>query len=171
MPHRPTPPPPTLRDSKSALLEAAQAAIARNQPGSRPVARRPLPQVESSARRVFRLVLGFLLLFGSGLLVAQPAWLAGPGLPAESAAIRSASATLALVEAVGRIQAYQLAHGRLPGSLGEAGLANPAIGYRAIGADRFEVSLPAGDSTVVLRSTDPLGPVVADAITALQRRP
>lgn len=168
-PRRGQSPTPPLRDSKSALLEAAQAAVAHR--GMRAQRHPPVPRGrESGGRRALRHVLGLVLLFGSGLLVARPAWLAGPRLPRESEAVRAASATLQLIEAVSRVQAFQLAHGRLPGTLSEAGPTDPALHYQRLGDDRFLVSTRAGDSTIVLRSTDSLRQAVVDAIRVLQRR-
>jgi hypothetical protein len=157
---------PTLRQRKSALLEAAQAAIAdqRAKQGVRE------PPEDSGRGHALRVALGLLLLAGSTLLIMRPSWLAGPRLPTETPAVRAASATLALVEAVSQIRAYRQIRGVLPRSLGEAGVENPAIGYRVRGGTEFEVHLRAGDSTVVVSSTDSLKPRVVTAILTLQRR-
>jgi hypothetical protein len=159
-------PAPTARQSKSALLEAAQEAVAiQHAKGqSRPPAP---PSLRQSAARV---TLGLVVLVGCGLLIARPAWLAGPAPPREPLAIRAASATMALVEAVSRVSAYREARGTLPATLGEAGVAHPEVRYRRLAGDHFEVRLELGDSTVVLRSFDPLKPAVTQAMRTLQAR-
>lgn len=157
--------PRTPRESKSALLEAAQAAVAAKQV---PV---DAPREGSPRRTATRIALGLALLVGSGLLLSRPAWLAGPALPQETLAIRAASATLALVDAVSRVSAFQAARGVLPATLQDAGVANPDIDYRRLAGDHFEVRMLAGDSTVVMRSSDSLKPAVVRAILTLQQRP
>jgi hypothetical protein len=77
---------------------------------------------------------------------------------------------MALVEAVSRVSAYREARGTLPATLGEAGVAHPEVRYRRLAGDHFEVRLELGDSTVVLRSFDPLKPAVTQAMRTLQAR-
>jgi hypothetical protein len=158
-------PAPTARQSKSALLEAAQEAVAvERSKGNLP------PANPTTRQSLARITLGLVLLVGCGLLIARPAWLAGPALPRETLAIRAASATMALVEAVSRVSAYREARGTLPATLGEAGVAHPEVRYRRLAGDHFEVRLELGDSTVVLRSFDPLKPAVTQAMRTLQAR-
>jgi hypothetical protein len=147
-------------------LEAAQAAIAEKR-----ARQGGLPHGPATAGgRSLRAILSGLILVGVGVLIAQPTWLAGPGLPDEPRAVRAASATLALVEAVSRVSAFREVRGSLPTSLAEAGILNPDMRYERIGGQDFRVALSAGDSLVVLRSTDSLKPVVVNAILTLQRR-
>jgi len=107
---------------------------------------------------------------GALVLASQPAWLAGPRLPVETPAVRAASATLSLVDAMSRVRAYSDLRGRLPARLEEVGVENRGIIYRVVDTNHFEVSVAAGDSIVSLRSTDSLRPRLVDALLALQRR-
>ena len=155
---------PTARSSKSALLEAAHQAIAERE--SRPV---PGP-APASSRVALRGFLIAVLVAAGAVLLARPAWLISPPLPTESPANKAATATMALVELMNRLQAYQAANGRLPATLQEVAGADSAITYRpGVGGD-FELSLRAGDSVVSIRATDSLKARVVDAIRTLQAR-
>jgi hypothetical protein len=106
----------------------------------------------------------------AAILVAQPAWLVGPKPPGESPVIQAATATMALVEAVSQLQAFQATNGHLPASLEAVGVTDPAIRY-APGTDgNFEVSMTAGDSVVSIQATDSLKTRVVEAIRVLQGR-
>jgi hypothetical protein len=157
---------PTPRQSKSALLEAAQAAIA-DQRGRSP---RPPSAPEPPRRTALRVTLGILIIVGAVLLGLRPSWIAGVAPRPESPAVVAASATLALVEAVSRVNAFRQIRGTLPRSLAEAGVRDRDMVYRQLSGDTFEIELVAGDSTVTIRSTDSLRAVVADAIRTLERR-
>jgi hypothetical protein len=158
----------TLRESKSALLEAAQAAIADQRIKGRE--RRHRWEQPSRARTAFRSTLGALTLGGITLLLLRPSWLVGPGLPAENPEVQAASATLALIDAASHLRAYQSATGQFPERLKDAGITDAAIRYQRIDADNFVIRLTAGDSTVTLRSTDSIRPLVNEAVRALRRR-
>ena len=166
MARKPSRPAPTPRQSKSALLEAAQEAIAVQQSKGRA----PPPAKPTVRQSLARITLGVVLLIGSGLLITRPAWLAGPPMPVETLAIRTASATLALVEAVSRVSAFRALRGTLPATLGDAGVTNPDVRYRRLAGDQFEVRIELGDSTVIMRSSDSLKPAVVQAILTLQGR-
>jgi hypothetical protein len=163
------PPDPTPRESKGALLEAAQAAIKerRDQPPQRPLGAPPEAGV---GRAIFRWILVMMIAAGTLIVASRPTWLSGPRLPVESAAVKAASATLSLVDAMSRVKAYSEVRGRLPARLEEAGVVNREITYRVMEGQQFEVSVAAGDSVVSLRSTDSLRAKLVDAIIVLQRR-
>jgi len=114
--------------------------------------------------------LGILIIVGAGLLGLRPSWIAGVPPRPESPAVSAASATLALVEAVSRVNAFRQIRGSLPGSLAEAGIRDRDMVYRQLPGDTFEIKLVAGDSTLTVRSTDSLRAVVAGAIRTLERR-
>lgn len=160
---------PTLRQSKSALLEAAQAAIADQKTKA---ATAPPPGLVPSGhgRTWFRSILVALILTGGTILALQPGWLIGPTLPKESEEIQAASATLALVEAVSHVRAYAATTGRLPSKLADVGVVNPAISLRPLDGGTFEVSYLTGGQAIRLKSTDSLKTLVVDAIRTLQRR-
>jgi hypothetical protein len=160
---------PTIRESKGALLEAAQAAIKERRDMPRPLPPGSLPPT-GFGRTVFRLTLMMLMAAGALVLASQPSWLAGPKLPVETPAVRAASATLSLVDAMSRVRAYSDVRGKLPARLEDAGVENPGIIYRVVDNTNFEVSVAAGDSIVSLRSTDSLRPRLVDALLTLQRR-
>jgi len=161
-------PPPTLRESKSALLEAAQAAVADQRTKGR--ARRRPWEAQSKARTAVRSTVGVLTLAGIGLLLLRPSWLAGPTLPPESAQIKAASATLALIDAASHLRAYQSATGQLPERLKDAGVPDLGIRYQRMDSANFLIRLAAGDSTLTLRSTDSIKPLVTQAVQALRGR-
>ncbi len=161
-------PPPTLRESKSALLEAAQAAVADQQTKGR--ARKRLWQENTKTRTAVRSTLGVLTLAGIALLLLRPSWLVGPELPAEPPEIKTASATLALIEAASHLRAYQSATGQLPERLKDAGITDIAIRYQRVDSVNFVIRLAAGDSTLTLRSTDSIKPLITEAVRALGRR-
>ena len=117
-----------------------------------------------------RTALVVLLIAAGTVLALQPVWLVGPGLPEETPAIRTASAELALVDAVARVRSYTAQHGRLPATLDAAGVTNQAIRFTSLGSQDFEVSLPSGDSLIRLRPSSPIESIAAGAIRALQSR-
>lgn len=156
---------PTIRESKSALLEAAQAAV--DEQKTKAIAARA---AVGSARVGFRALLLATVLAGAAILFVQPPWLVGTEPPIEAAVIRSASARLALVEAIGQIRAYVTTSGQLPPQPNDAGVTNRAISLRPLADGEFELTLKAGDSLIAVRSTDSLKPIVISAVRALQRR-
>lgn len=159
----------SIRQSKEALLEAAQAAVAdqRNRPLSKLSPSQPPP---GKGRLVFRGSMLVAMTIGAGLLAAQPAWLTGPKLPKEDQAVQAASATLTLVDAVSKVQSYFASRGRLPRQLREAGIEHPAVQLRVTADAAFEVSLRMADSTISIRSDEPIKPRMVAAIRILQRR-
>ena len=158
---------PTIRQSKTALLEAAQAAIADQKTKASHLA--PPPK-RRTGRLVFRTILGLLLVGSAALLVIRPTWLVGPSLPAEDGPIQSASARLSLVDAIAHVRSFVAATGRMPNPIQEAGVTNQGISLQSLGSDEFEVSLQAGDSLIKVRSTDSLKAIVEAAVRTLQRR-
>ncbi len=156
---------PTARSSKSALLEAAQDAIAdqKSRPG-------PVTRPGTGARTVFRLFLAAIMVAAAAILVAQPVWLVGPKPPGESPAIQAATATMALVEVVSQLQVFQATNGHLPATLEAVGVTDPAIRYQPGTDGNFEVSMATGDSVVSIQATDSLKTRVVDAIRVLQGR-
>jgi hypothetical protein len=157
--------PPTLRESKTALLDAANAAVKEQEEKAR--------RGTGSAARpkaIFWLVMSVLVVAAVALLVAQPEWLAGPRIEPEAPEIQEASATMALIEAASRVQSYRTTHGKLPRTLGEAGVANADVQYRKTDSLNFTVTIPSGDTLISLRSTDSLRPLAMKAIRVLQRR-
>ena len=158
----------TLRDTKSNLLEAAQAAVADQRTKARAAARSA--RRRGGERTPFRAVLLMVIIAGALLLIERPSWLTGPQMPAETAEIKAASATLSLVDAMSRVNAYLDRRGRLPPTLRDAGVTNPAIQYQMQSEEHFTLTLRTTDSTVTVTSTDSLKSQVVDAIRAIQRR-
>jgi hypothetical protein len=154
-----------LRDSKSALLQAAQAAIADRK--TKESSRR---NRASAGRSAFRGTLAILALAGAGILVLQPGWLVGPPLPYEEPAIKRASAMLVLVQEMDRVRSFRARSGRLPRSLTEAGSGTPDVNYQVRSDADYALSIRTQDSTITLRSTDSIRPLVVEALRALQKR-
>lgn len=162
---------PSLRQTKSALLEAAQAAI---------VDQRTKAQVAAAVAatvRPRRRGLGLLIFLtvvavgGAGVLLLQPAWLVGVRPPEEPPAVVAASSRLALIEAAARVRHFSDSAGRLPAALGEAGVTDTAIALTPLEGLEFSLARRAGDSLISLRSTDSLKPLVAASVRTLQARP
>ena len=130
----------------------------------------PSPPTLRESKTAVRSTVGILTLAGIGLLFLRPSWLVGPPLPAESPEVRTASATLALIEAASHLRAYQSATGQLPERLKDAGIPDMSIRYQRIDSANFVIRLGAGDSTLTLRSTDSIKPLVNEAVRALGRR-
>lgn len=159
---------PSMRESKGALLEAAQAAVADSR--SRPPADHQPIRSSGVGRTVFQVIMVGIIGAGAAILITQPSWLVGAKLAPESRAVQTASATLSLVDAISKVKAFVDLRGRLPSRLDEAGVDNHAVRFKALEGTVFEVSVAAGDSVISIRSTDSLKPRVVDAILALQRR-
>ncbi len=103
-------------DSKSALLRAAEAAVAAS----------PLPHPSQERLRSGRPrgFLPLLLIVGGAcgaLLVVRPSWLSTPAPLPEPPVIAEASARLTLVREAERLRSYRDSLGRLPSTLAEAG--------------------------------------------------
>jgi hypothetical protein len=159
---------PTLRETKTKLLEAAQAAVLDQR--TKALNDRRLSGRVSRSRGAFRMFMGTVLLAGAGVLATKPAWLTGPAMPPETVEVKQASVLLSLVEAMSHVNAYVEVNGKLPPTLREAGVINPAIRYSPDGEVRFSLSLQTADSTVTLSSSDSLLPRVVNALRTLQRR-
>ena len=155
-----------LRGSKTALLEAAQAAVADQRDKSKTGPSNRL----GSDRAVFRGLFGLMTLAAALLLFLQPPWLAGPKLPTETPEIRAASATLGLVEAASHIRDYQKVTGRLPFQLKDAGIENSAIRYQRVDPSDWILTVSVDNSIVTIKSTDAIRPIATQAIRTLQGR-
>lgn len=154
---------PTVRQSKSALLEATQAAVeARKKVPVSPIA-------PAGSRRRFRFLL-LIAVVGGSVLVAQPHWLVGRVPAPESNDIRYASATLVLIEAIGKVRSYATSRGQLPSLPSEAGVTNPAVTLRPLQGGEFELRMQVGDFRIAVKSTDTLKPLIVSAVQSLMRR-
>ena len=154
---------PTIRQSKSALLEATQAAVeARKKAPASPIA-------PTGSRRRFRMLL-LIAVVGGTVLVAQPHWLVGRVPAPETNDIRYASATLVLIEAIGQVRAYATTKGQLPSLPSEAGVTNPAVTLKPLQGGEFELGMQVGDFRIAVRSTDALKPLIVRAVQSLTRR-
>lgn len=162
----PSPPPePSRRQSKSALLEAAQAAIADQRAKAEEYSR----PVRKPGRSILRTMLVLLIVTGTLLIVLRPTWLAGPSLAAEPAEMHTASAVLVLAHHLDRVRAFQTSHGRLPRTLAEAGITDQTD-YRVTGSSDFSLTIATPDSSITVKSTDDLHPAVVAALRTLQLR-
>ncbi|HEU5219848.1 MAG TPA: hypothetical protein VFU23_14405 [Gemmatimonadales bacterium] len=159
-----TEPPP--RDSKSALLEAAHAAVEDQVQKAQDRAIRPV-----AAQRGPLLVFGVIAVTGIVLLVWQPTWLAGPRtLPAESPTVVTAGLRIGLIRQRQRVFDYFTAHGRLPTSLAETGDSMPGVSYARQEDTAFTLTAGAGDSIVVLRSGDAQASFLGNSLRIIKRR-
>lgn len=152
------------RDSKTDLLEAARAVVKdRNE---KVAAARLQPAVR---KRVSFLTL--LSLAGLLLILVQPSWLAGPkATPAESPAIREASLRLSMLRERQRVTDFAKRTGRLPTSLAEAGSSAPGLGYEELAEQQFRLFGQAGDSLLVLRSTDSMAHFLGNSLREIKNR-
>lgn len=154
--------PPT--DSKSALLQAAEAAVAATPS--------PLPTREPHPlHRGKRLPL--LVVVGAAcgvVLVTQPSWLRTPPPAPEPPAIVEASARMTLVREAARLRSYHDSLGRLPLTLAEAGGsgANDVV-FTPGPEGTFTVHI-ATDTRLILRSTDNIAEFLGTSYESLTKR-
>lgn len=155
---------PPAQDSKTDLLEAARAVIKdRNEK-----AQRARMQPEERRRVGFMTVLS---LAGLLLVLLRPSWLAGPdAVPPESPAIVVASMRLAMLRELQRVSDFAKQTGRLPTSLAEAGSTVPGLGYEALPEQHFRLFAQAGDSLLVLRSTDSISHFLGNSLREIKNR-
>jgi len=155
------------RDSKSDLLDAARAAIQDRE------------EKAAEAARAGRLVprkrrLGVLILLGTAgliILALQPMWLVGPkALPVEPPPVAAASLRLALVRQWSQIVEFARTRGRLPANLAEMGDSVPGIGFERTGEGAFRLTGHAGDSMIVLHSTDSIPAFLGQSIGIIRNR-
>jgi hypothetical protein len=159
----PTDPQPA-RDSKTDLLEAARAVIKDRDEKARRARMKP-----EERRRVSLLTL--LSLAGLVLVLLRPSWLAGPkALPPESPAIVEASMRLSMLREWQRVSDFAKQTGRLPASLAEAGSTTPGIGYEALPEQHFRLFAQAGDSLLVLSSTDSISHFLGNSLREIKNR-
>lgn len=158
---------PAARDSKTDLLEAAKAVVRdRNEKAEQESARRMQPEVR---RRVG--VLSLLAVAGLLVIVLQPSWLNGPkALPPESPAIVEASVRLAMLREQQRVVDFLKRNGRLPATLSEAGVSLPGLGYEALPQQEFRLFAQAGDSLLVLRSSDSMTHFLGNSLREIKNR-
>ena len=156
------------RDSKSDLLEAAQAAVKdrEDKAAELAVAANRIP------RRRRRLgVLVTLGLVSLVLLVLQPAWLAGPATPPpDPPSVARAGLRVALLRQRAQVFAYARAKGRLPRSLAEVGDSLSGVSYTRLNDSVFTLVGSVGDSVVVLRSSDTQAAFLGNSLRILKNR-
>lgn len=158
---------PPAHDSKTDLLEAARAVVKdRHDKAEQIGAARMHPGVRQRVG-----FLSLLSLVGLLLLLVRPAWLAGPKAPpAESPAIVEASLRLSMLRERQRVADFARQNGRLPTSLAEAGSTAPGIGYEALPAQHFRLFAQAGESLLVLRSTDAMSHFLGNSLREIKNR-
>lgn len=158
---------PAPHDSKTDLLEAAKAVVKeRSEKAEQAAALRMQPEVR---RRVS--VLGLLGMAGLLVIVLQPAWLIGPKtLPPESPAIVEASVRLSMLREQQRVVDFLKRHGRLPATLSEAGVSVPGLGYEALPQQEFRLFAQAGESLLVLRSSDSMTLFLGNSLREIKNR-
>jgi len=158
---------PAAHDSKTDLLEAAKAVVQeRNEKAEQAAARRMQPEVR---KRVG--VMSLLGLTGLLVIALQPAWLHGPkALPRESPAIVEASVRLAMLREQQRVMDFLKRNGRLPATLSEAGVSLPGLGYEALPQQEFRLFAQAGDSLLVLRSSDSMTHFLGNSLRDIKNR-
>ncbi|HEX7025078.1 MAG TPA: hypothetical protein VF187_09710 [Gemmatimonadales bacterium] len=155
------------RDSKTDLLEAAQAVMKDREEKAAANARsRMRPEVR---RRVS--ILTLIGALGALLVVLQPIWLAGPtSVPPESPAVTDASVRLGMLRERQRIIEFARVHGRLPATLSEAGSKTPGLGYEPGEGQTFKLFAQSGDSLLLLHSTDSMSTFLGNSLQALKNR-
>ncbi len=158
---------PPAHDSKTDLLDAARAVVQERQEQA---AQRASARMHPGVRRRVGF-LSLLSLVGVVLLLVRPAWLAGPKAPpAESPAIVEASLRLSMLRERQRVADFAKQNGRLPTSLAEAGSTAPGIGFEALPEQHFRLFAQAGDSLLVLRSTDSMSHFLGNSLSEIKHR-
>ncbi len=156
-----------LRDSKTDLLEAAQAAVK-----DREEKAAELVVASSSIPRRRRLgTLAVIGLAGVVLLALQPAWLIGPGAaPPDPPPMAAAGLRVAMVRQRQLLFNYARANGRLPRSLSETGDSLPGVRYTRRSDSTFTLTASAGGSEVVLQSSDTQAVFLGNSLRILKNR-
>ena len=101
--------------------------------------------------------------------IAPPPWLVPPPVSAPSRDYREASTRVALALHAQRIEAYRAAHGRLPATKQEVGIATDQIDYDRTDSLSFELVSRVDGQPVSYKSSQPRDRYLADAMTALSR--
>ena len=154
------------RNSKSDLYEAALAAVK-----DREDAALSRPRGRSKSRFPWVAVLLPLILAAGALLLLRPVWLVGPTNPShESPAVAAASLRLTLLRERQHVLDYLRSNGRLPRTLAEAGVTASDIRYEAQGDNAFRLSANAGDSLIVLSSSDSMRVFLGESLRAIRNR-
>jgi len=157
-----------LRDSKSSLFEAAQAAVQDQDVKNAEEARAREGTKGHGVRIGVQALIGVA---GLIVLLLNPDWLTGPkALPPEPPAIATASLRLSLLRERQRVVDFSRQTGRLPESSSEAGITLAEISYAREGVDGFALSGQSGDSVIVLRSSDSLATFLGSSLTTLRSR-
>ena len=158
-----------LRDSKSDLLDAARAAVkdSEEKAAEMAIASRSIP------RRRRRLgVLMTIGVVGLVLLILQPTWLVGPDtVQPDPPPVAAAGLRVALIQQRQRVLDYARTHGgRLPVSLIETGDSMPGVFYHRRGDSAFTLTGSAGESVVVLRSSDSQAVFLGNSLRVIKNR-
>ena len=154
------------RNSKSDLYEAALAAVK-----DREEAAFSRPRRRAQSRFPWFAVMLPLILAAGALLLLRPVWLIGPTTPdQETPAIAAASLRLTLLRERQHVLDYQKANGRLPRTLAEAGITSQDIRYETQGDNAFRLSANAGDSLIVLSSSDSMRAFLGETLRAIRNR-
>ena len=155
------------RDSKTSLLEAAQAVMKDRE--ARSAAEREARMHPKVRRR-----LSVMTLFGALgflLVVLQPVWLAGPTKPPpETPAISAASLRLGMLRERQRILDFIRTKRRLPTTLAEVGTDLPGLGYEPGDNQTFRLFAQSGDSIVLLYSTDSMQAFLGNSLQVIKNR-
>jgi hypothetical protein len=158
-----------LRDSKSSLYEAALAVVkARDESQAERI--REATRVAPRGRT--RLILLLIGAAAAALLAWRPVWLAGPdSIPSEPPGIAAASLRLALVRERERVNDFVQRNGRLPATLREAGSLRADFLLQAGDSPGvFTLSGQAGDSSVVLSSTEAADLFLGNSLIRIRAR-
>lgn len=155
-----------VRDSKTTLYQAAQAAIAERQAKAEADRQRLTPQ-----RRRRLGLLAAVSVVGAALLALQPTWLAGPKtLPPEPPAIAAASVRLTLLRERERVLDFQRRTGRLPQTLTEAGVTAGGLHYQLDSSLGFVLTGYFGDSVIAIGPSDTPGAFLGTGLRAIRER-
>ena len=156
------------RDSKSDLLQAAQAAV--KDRGEAAVAAAAAANTPAGRKRRLG-TLAVLGVIGAVLLIIQPEWLVGPAAPPpETPAVATASLRLTLLRERDRVFAFQKRFGRLPATLGDAGVLTPGIAFQRAGSAEFTLQARLGDSLLVLSAADSGAAFLGRSLQIIRRR-
>ncbi len=157
-----------LRDSKSTLYDAALAAV---QDQNEKNAEEARARAAAKGRGLRIGVFALIGLTGLVVLLLSPDWLTGPkALPPEPPTVAAASLRLSMLRERQRVVDYGRQHGRLPESSSEAGITLAGISYAREGLEGFTLSAQAGDSVIVLRSSDSLSTFLGSSLMRLRAR-
>ncbi len=153
-------------DTKQALYEAAQSALASEAERQREQRRQPRQRRRKLIPGVFALTVAFSLY----AVLTRPAWLQTPPPPPDTPAVQEANLRVIMYTQAMRVERFVEENGRLPTTLSEAHAAAEGTRLEALGDTAFTLHGTTGTVTLTLRSTDAMRDFLGNSFEVLASR-